>query len=818
MFGVPAPRLRPDRFHPMLDHLRSDLRSAFRRLRSSPGYATVSVITLGLGIGASTAIFSAVDGVLLKSLPYRDPSSLVQISETNVPRNFPSFPVTPANLADWRTQARSFSGLAASRPRRAILTTANGEPERVPAAGVSTNYFQLLGVGTHIGRTFVASDSLPSAERPVILAYSFWLRRFGADSTLIGKPITLDGSPFTVIGVLSPSVRTSTQLWTPLTLPPQIIADRNAHMLSVIGRVAPGRSLDAVRREMSAISTRLATDYSGSNKDWTVTIVPLLDQIVGKLRPALMALMAAVVFVLLIACANVANLTLARGYARAREIAVRGALGAGRRRIAVQMLTENAVIALLGGAVGVGIAALGVKLLRTLAPTNLPRVDEIAVDGRALAFGLLASLGTAVVFGLLPALQGSRMDLSNALREEGRGASMSRRARLVQRTLVVTQIAFAMVLLSGATLLFRSFVSLANRPLGFDTEQIATAQLTLPRRAYPREVDQVRYATTLLERLQSERGVEAATISGGMPGGNFTNLFLLSVVGRPEPDPSNLPVALFIPATPNYFRTLGVSLKAGRLFSDRDDASAPPVAIVDELFVRRYLGAGDPLTRRVMLAVDDSIPRQIIGVVATVKQNGVDGDEQPATYLPFAQAPSADMSVLVRGSGGVAPLGAIKSVTRAADPDVPVYDIQSLSDRVAIAVGPTRFYTVLASVFAIIAVTLGAIGVYGVLADTVSRRRRELGIRVALGAAPRTLVGGVLMDGARLAGVGVGVGLLASVWTGGALRALLVDVGARDPIALGGSAVIFAVVALVASLGPAARAVRADPIEALRAD
>jgi ABC-type antimicrobial peptide transport system permease subunit len=254
------------------------------------------------------------------------------------------------------------------------------------------------------------------------------------------------------------------------------------------------------------------------------------------------------------------------------------------------------------------------------------------------------------------------------------------------------------------------------------------------------------------------------------------------------------------------------------LFSDRDDASAPPVAIVDELFVRRYLGAGDPLTRRVMLGIDDSIPRQIIGVVATVKQNGVDGDEQPATYLPFAQAPSADMSVLVRGSGGVAPLGVIKSVTRAADPDVPVYDIQSLSDRVAIAVGPARFYTVLASVFAIIAVTLGAIGVYGVLADTVSRRRRELGIRVALGATPRTLVGGVLMDGARLAGVGVGVGLLASVWTGGALRALLVDVGARDPIALGGSAVIFAVVALVASLGPAARAVRADPIEALRAD
>jgi putative ABC transport system permease protein len=802
----------------MLDHLRSDLRSAFRRLRSSPGYAAVSVITLGLGIGASTAIFSAVDGVLLKSLPYRDPGSLVQLSETNVARNFPSFPVTPANLADWRSQSRSFSGIAASRPRRAILTTSNGEPERVPAAGVSTNYFQVLGVTMHIGRTFVESDSLASAERPVILAYSFWLRRFGADSSLIGKPITLDGSPFTVIGVVSPRVRTTTLVWTPLTIPPQLMADRNAHMLLVIGRMAPGRTIDATRREMDAISTRLSADYPASNKDWTITIVPLLDQIVGKLRPALVALMAAVIFVLLIACANVANLTLARGYARAREVAVRGALGAGRRRIAAQMLTENAVVALIGGALGIAIASFGVKLLRTLAPTNLPRVDEITVDGRALVFGLLASLATAVVFGLLPALRGSRMDLSNALREESRGASMSKRARLVQRTLVITQIAFAMVLLSGATLLFRSFVSLANRPLGFDTAQIATAQLTLPRRAYPREVDQTRYATTLLERLALEQGVASATITSAMPGGNSTGLLLLSVVGRAEPDPSNLPVAFFIPTTPSYFRTLGVALKSGRVFSDRDDANAPPVAIVDELFVRRYLGGSDPLTRRVLLAIDDSVPRQIVGVVASVKQGGVDSDDQPATYVPFAQSPSSDMAVLVRGTGGAAPLAAIKSVIRAADPDVPVYDVQSLSDRVAVAVGPTRFYTVLASVFAIIAVALGAIGVYGVLADTVSRRRRELGIRVALGAAPSTLVGGVLWDGARLAASGVVVGLIASVWTGGALRALLVDVGARDPIALGGSAVIFAIVALVASLGPAARAVRADPIEALRAD
>jgi putative ABC transport system permease protein len=801
----------------MLDHARSDLRSAFRRLRSSPGYAAVSIITLGLGIGASTAIFSAVDGVLLKSLPYRDPGSLVQIWESSTPRNFNSFPVTPSNLADWRAQSRAFAGFAAARSRRAILTAGTGEPERVPGAAVSTNYFQLLGVSAHIGRTFVASDSLPSAERPVILAYGFWVRRFGGDSTLIGKPITLDGNPFTVIGVLSPNVRTQAQLWTPLTVPPELMADRNAHMLAVIGRIAPGQTIDAARREMAAISTRLAAAYPESNKDWTVTLIPILDQIVGKLRPALVALMAAVVFVLLIACANVANLTLARGYARAREVAVRGALGAGRRRIAVQMLTENVVIALLGGVAGVAFASLGVKLLRSIAPQNLPRLDEIGVDSRALAFGLAASVVTALIFGLLPALQGSRIDLSNALREEGRSASTSRRARLVQRSLVIAQIAFAMVLLSGATLLFRSFVSLANRPLGFATEQLASGQLTLPRRAYPRDVDQLRYATALLDRLRTESGVESAAIAGAMPGGPGTALFLLSIQNVPDPDPTNRPAAYFVPASPDYFKTLGVKLRSGRTFTDADRTDAQPVTVVDEMFVRQFLGNRDPLTQRVLLAIDDSIPRQIIGVVTTVKQAGVDADERPTTYVPFAQAPAPDMSVLVRGRA-TAPIAILRNAVRAADRDVPLYDVQSLAERVAVTVGPTRFYTVLASVFALIALALGAIGVYGVLADTVSRRRRELGIRVALGAAPTTLVGSVLADGARLAAGGVAIGLLASFWTGRALRALLVDVGERDPMALAGSAIIFGLVAVLASLGPAARAVRADPIEALRAE
>jgi putative ABC transport system permease protein len=800
----------------MLDHLRSDLRSAVRRLRTSPGYTAVSVITLGLGIGASTAIFSAVDGVLLKSLPYRDPGSLVQMWEFSTPKNFTSFPVTPSNLADWRAQAKSFAGFTASRPRRTILTTGSGEPERVPGASVSTNYFQLLGLDTHIGRTFVSADSLPSAERPVVLAYGFWVRRFGADSAVVGKPITLDGQPFTVVGVMSPTVRTTTQLWTPLLIPPPLMADRNAHMLAVIGRIAPGVTIDAARREMAALSLRLGEAYPESNKDWEVALVPILDQIVGKLRPALMALMTAVIFVLLIACANVANLTLARGYARAREVAVRGALGAGRRRIAMQMLTENGVIALFGGAVGVGIATLGVKALRALAPANLPRLDDIGVDGRALAFGFAASVVTALVFGILPALQGSRIDLSNALREEGRGASASKRAKFVQRSLVITQIAFAMVLLTGATLLFRSFVSLANRPLGFDTEQIATGQLTLPRRGYQDAPAQLRYATALLDRFRGTPGVESAAIAGAMPG-SPTSFFLLGIQNVPDTDPNNRPSAFFVPASPDYFTTLGMRLKTGRTFTDADGAAAPPVTVVDEMFVKQFLGNRDPLSQRVFLAIDDSIPRQIIGVVATVKQAGIDAEERPTTYLPLAQAPAADMTVLVRGRT-TAPLAMLRNTVRGIDGDVPLYDVQSLSERVAISVGPTRFYTVLASVFAIIAVALGAIGVYGVLSDAVSRRRRELGIRVALGAAPSTLVGGVLADGARLAAAGVAVGLLASFWTGQALQALLVDVGARDPVALAASAVVFALVALGASLGPAARAVRADPIEALRAD
>jgi len=387
----------------------------------------------------------------------------------------------------------------------------------------------------------------------------------------------------------------------------------------------------------------------------------------------------------------------------------------------------------------------------------------------------------------------------------------------VQRSLVITQIAFAMVLLTGATLLFRSFVSLANRPLGFVTEEVASGQLTLPRRGYQRDVDQLRYANTLLERLRTEPGVEAAAISGAMPGGPSAGFYLLSIQNVPDPDPTNRPVAYFVPVSADYFKALGLKLVAGRTITESDRAGSQPVTVVDEMFVKQFLGNRDPLTQRVFLAVDDSIPRQIIGVVKTVKQAGIDADERPTTYLPLAQAPAPDMAVLVRGKTS-APLAALKNQVRAIDPDVPLYDVQTLADRVAVSVGPTRFYTVLATVFAIIAVVLGAIGVYGVLADTVSRRRRELGIRVALGAAPSTLVRDVLMDGARLAIVGVAIGLLASFWTGRALRALLVDVGERDPIALAGAAVIFAAVALLASLGPAARAVRADPIEALRAD
>jgi predicted permease len=698
-----------------------------------------------------------------------------------------------------------------------ILTQGDGEPERVTGEEVSSNYFSLLGMRTHLGRGLTAADSVSTAGRSVVLGFNLWIRRFGGDSAVIGKSITLDGAPFTVIGVASASLPTQVQLYTPLLLPPFFQGNRDAHTLSVIGRLAPGRTIDGARSEMAGIYAHLASAFPGSNKDWTVTLIPLLDQIVGQLRPALVALMAAVSVLLLIACANVANLTLARGYARAREIALRSAIGATRARIAAQLLVENVVVALAGGALGVGIAAFGVTLLRRLAPADLPRLDNVGVDGRVLAFGVVASLATALIFGLLPALQISRTDPASVLREEGR-ASATKRARAIQRSLVIAQIAFAMLLLTGASLLFRSFVSLANRPLGFDTDRIATGQLTLPRGSYGRNVDQTRYVDALLEQLRTAPDVESAAIARATPGARGTSIMYFSSQNVPNPDAAGRPTAYFVPASVGYFKTLGVRLTAGRAFTDADRADAAPVAIVDELLVRRFLGGRDPLTQHVLLA-DDTVPRRIVGVVSTVRLGGINADEQPTTYVPFSQEPGVgtDLSVFVRGRDAP-PLISLRNGVRTVDATVPLYDVQPLAERIRASVAPTRFYAVLASLFAVIAVTLGAIGIYGLLTDTVIRRRRELGIRVALGASPRTVVGNVVGDAVRLTAFGVGIGLLASVGAGRWLRALLVDIGERDPVALGGAAAVFTLVALSAALAPAIRAVRVDPIEALRSD
>ena len=801
----------------MLDQIRVDIRWALRRLRTSLGYAIVSVVTLGIGIGASTAIFSTVDGVLIESLPYRDASTLVQVWEPSPARNIPSFGVAPGNLDDWRERASSFSDVAASRPRRMILTQGDAEPERVTGEEVSSNYFQLLGVRTHLGRGLTVADSVSAAGRSVVLGYNLWIRRFGGDSAVMGKSIRLDGAPFTVVGVASASLPTQVQLYTPLLLPPFFQGNRDAHTLSVIGRLAPGRTIDGARSEMAGIYAHLESAFPDSNRDWTVTLVPLHDQIVGQLRPALVALMAAVSVLLLIACANVANLTLARGYGRAREVALRGAIGATRARIAAQLLVENVVVALGGGVLGVGLAAFGVDLLRRLAPADLPRLDNVVVDGRVLAFGVVASLATALIFGLLPALQISRTDPASVLREEGR-ASATRRARAIQRSLVVAQIAFAMVLLTGASLLLRSFVSLANRPLGFETDRIATGQLTLPRGSYGRNVDQSRYVDALLEQLRMAPGVESAAIARATPGARGTAIMYFSIQNVPDPDAAGRPTAYFVPASVGYFQTLGVRLIAGRAFTDADRADAAPVAIVDELLVRRFLGNRDPLTQHVLLA-DDTVPRRIVGVVSTVRLGGINADEQPTTYVPFSQEPGVgtDLSVFVRGRDAP-PLISLKSSVRTVDATVPLYDVRPLAERIRASVAPTRFYAVLASVFAVIAVTLGAIGIYGLLTDAVIRRRRELGIRVALGASARTVVGDVVGDAARITAVGVGIGLLASVGAGRGLRALLVDIGERDPIAIGGAAAVFTLVALSAALAPAIRAVRVDPIEALRSD
>ncbi len=796
-----------------------DLRYGVRMLVKKPAFTLIAVITLALGIGANTAIFSVVNSVLLRPLAFNEPDRLARLYEENRGHNFFRQSVSAPNFQDWKNQSQFFEHLAAYYNQSANLTGFD-EPERVSLAAVSADFFKALKVEPVMGRAFSPEEYKPGGPRLVVLSYSFWQRRFGADTNILGKTLTLEGNSFTIIGVMSREAQwpAAAQFWTPLRLD-FATAGRRSQFLSVIGRLKPGVSLSQARAEMGSIAERLAREYPEQNSGWSVAMVPVTELIVGSIRPALLTLLGAVGFVLLIACANVANLLLARNASREREVAIRAAHGASRWRLIRQHLTESALLAVAGAALGLLLAAWATDTLVALS-AGIPRAEEIGIDRRALGFTLAISLLTGLVFGLLPALQISRPNLNESLKEGGRGSSGFSRHRL-RSLLVISEVALSLMLLVGAGLMIKSFRQLRAVDPGFDPERVLSMRLSLSRARYTQPAQQAAFCEQLTGRLATMPGVESVAAIAMRPfiDGYWSNSFVIE--GRPP-----LPGGQFIAAdnnraTPDYFRAMSIPLRKGRAFTQQDSAQSPPVVIISETMANRFWPNEDPIGQRLTVHDGGPNPRQIVGIVGDIKHDGLEATViRPAMYMPFAQSPTQSLTLIVRGAGDVASLTAAgRSRVRELDKDMPIDNVIMLSQLVSDSVAQERFSTLLLSIFAAVALLLALVGIYGVMSYTVEQRAHEIGIRLALGARGPDVLRLVVGHGMRLAGAGVAIGLaaalaMAKLITG--FSGLLHGVKATDPATFALISLLLLAVALMACLIPARRAMKVDPMVSLK--
>jgi putative ABC transport system permease protein len=832
--------------------LAQDLRFATRSLARRPGFAAVAVLTLALGIGANSAIISVADAVLLRDPPWAEPDRLALILGRRAAAGADRLPLSFPNFADFAERARSFDGIAAwnSSPGTTLPLTGRGEAEQVRYAAVSASLFDVLGVRPAIGRGFSTGDDVEGAA-VVVVGHDFWVRRLGADPDAIGAPLRLDGRMYTVIGVLPADFRfiewpAPPQVWLPLMADPSVPVGnrsprwaRGASYLGVVGRLSADASLASAQAEIDALARAIAAENPGMNRDLSFRVVALREQVVGGLRATLRLLLAAVALVLLIACANVANLLLARGAGRAREIAVRFALGASRRRVVAQLLAESLVLATAGGLLGVVFAAWAVDLLAAnpfAAPDPFVpfAVDpaRIGIDGRVLAFTLLLTVLTAALFGLAPALHGARRAPFDALREGGR-ASPSPAARRARDVLVIAEVALAVPLLTGAALLVTSLTRLQRVDAGFDPGSTVAAELDVRGGRYATPAHVAAFYDALLARVAAIPGVAAAGAVERLPLTGPQQSTDFRIEGEAPVEAGARPNVAYASVTPGALATLRVPLRAGRAFSGADDAQAARVALINEAAAARFFPGVDPVGRRIALTVEalrfgpdgppaidfDSAFREIVGVVADVRHEGLAVPPQPAFYVPFAQRPQGDMSVVVRAAAGTVGLaGALREAVRAVDRDQPVVAMTTLDDVVARALGAPRLRTHLLSTFALLAAALAAIGLYGVLAFAVSQRMHELGVRIAFGARPREIFGLVTARALRLAATGIVLGVIAAAALTRLLASLLFEVDPLDPLAFAAAPALLLAVALLASIGPARRATRVDPLVALRAE
>jgi putative ABC transport system permease protein len=799
-----------------------DLRYAARLQRKNPAFTIIAIIALALGIGANTAIFSVVNTVLLRPLPYKDPERLVMVWEDATKQGYPRDTPAAANFVDWRDQSQNFEGMAAIADE-SFNVTGSGDPERLEGRRVSATMFPLLGVEPQIGRVFTAAEDQSGAQRVVVLSYPLWQRRFGGDPGIIGQSLTLNGESYVVVGVMPARFQfpsSDDQAWVPIALTQQDAGNRNRHYLQVLGRLKPGVSLTQAQSEMSTIAARLQQQYPQSNAELGAVVQPLQEHLVGDIKPALLVLLGAVGLVLLIACANVANLLLARAAVRQKEIAVRVALGAKRSRLIRQFLTESVLLSTLGGLVGLAIAYGGLILLKAFIPENISQAREISIDVKVLAFTFLVSVATGLIFGLAPAIQAARFNQIDTLKEGGRDAATGGSGQRLRGLLVTAEVAISLVLLIGAGLLINSFLRLRNVDPGFRTDNLLTMKIVLPEPKYEEMARRSAFYTELVNRVQSLAGVRSAAVTSNLPLYRQGNSISIGIEGQPAPPPGQERIVVTRIISPGYLDTMSIPVLRGRGLTEQDTETTPNVVVVSETMARRYWPGEDAVGKRIAVGrirkPEDWV--QVVGVAKDVRQFELNAEPKPQMYLTYRQMGFFDSRDLVVKTD-VDPASMAATVRKAVweiDKDQPVSNIQTMDQILAESIARQRFSMLVLAIFAAVALVLAGVGIYGVMSYSVAQRTHEIGIRMALGAQTGAVLKLAVGYGMKLVIAGIAIGLIAAFALTRVMSTLLFGVTATDPTTFALISLLLIAVAVLASYVPARRATRVNPIIALR--